>query len=74
MIGRRPYAIAAAAISLALEANDNKVDSKKIADTLNVAETTVKVRYRELRKILVQLAAELPWGKDLKEKDVPKRI
>lgn len=70
--GRRPTAIAAAALMLAVKLKSQKKKSvKEVADSLNVAVHTVRRRYKELTDLLVDLGKKhLPWGQNITKRNL----
>ena len=70
--GRRPTAIAAAALMLSLRLKSKtKRSFKEVAESLNVAEHTVRRRYREMRDLLVELGTKhLPWGGNVNKRNL----
>ncbi|XP_050226047.1 plant-specific TFIIB-related protein PTF2 [Mercurialis annua] len=71
--GRQPSPIVAAVLVLVAELNGvEDVGIEDVARDLHAAVATCKLRYKELLEKLVEIAQELPWGKDITVKNVLK--
>jgi transcription initiation factor TFIIIB Brf1 subunit/transcription initiation factor TFIIB len=68
--GRRPSAVAAAAIGLAMESYNLKPNLKVLGESLHIAEPTIRLRAKELKEAMVQFGKSLPWGADITIKNV----
>eukprot|EP01105_Mastigella_eilhardi_P017104 TRINITY_DN3930_c0_g1_i1.p1 TRINITY_DN3930_c0_g1~~TRINITY_DN3930_c0_g1_i1.p1 ORF type:complete len:632 (+),score=175.81 TRINITY_DN3930_c0_g1_i1:80-1975(+) len=65
--GRKPAVITGAAIVIALEANSLPFSEtvKEVSDVLHISTQTTRLRYREMKAQLLNLAKTMPWGNDV---------
>ncbi|KAM7525035.1 hypothetical protein LguiA_014937 [Lonicera macranthoides] len=70
--GRTPLPVVVAVLVFVAQLNlvDVKIDD--LARELHMSVSTCKLRYKELLERLVEVAQALPWGKDVKVKNVMK--
>jgi len=74
--GRKPAAIYSAALILAFEVKGEKpqIYIKQCAASLQIGESTIKNRIKELKRLLVKIGKSLPWGSSIKESTIIKHI
>ncbi|KAJ8531537.1 hypothetical protein K7X08_026971 [Anisodus acutangulus] len=70
--GRRPLPVVAAVLVFVAELNGIDVKIEDVANELQVAIVTCKLRYKELLERLVKVAQALPWGEDVTVKNIMK--
>ncbi|KAH9604716.1 hypothetical protein KSS87_004210 [Heliosperma pusillum] len=68
--GRRPGPVAVAVLFFVAELNGFKMRIEEVAKEVNVGIATCKLRYKELREALVEVAKGLPWGNDINVKHI----
>ncbi|XP_074267917.1 plant-specific TFIIB-related protein PTF2-like [Silene latifolia] len=68
--GRRPGPVVVAVLFFVAELNGFKVRIEEVAKEVNVGIATCKLRYKELREALVEVAKGLPWGNDINLKNI----
>jgi len=74
--GRKPAAIYSAALILAFEVKGEKPQPyiKRCATSLQIGESTIKNRIKELKRLLVKIGKGLPWGSTIKESTIIKHV
>ncbi|XP_075104898.1 plant-specific TFIIB-related protein PTF2-like [Nicotiana tabacum] len=70
--GRRPLPVVAAVLVFAAQLNQVDLTIEDVAEELQVAVVTCKLRYKELLERLVKVARGLPWGEDVTVKNIMK--
>lgn len=70
--GRRPMPVVAAVLVFVAELNQVDVKIEDLAMELHIATATCRRRYKELLERLVEVARNLPWGKDVTVKNILK--
>ncbi|CAN4116506.1 unnamed protein product [Withania somnifera] len=70
--GRRPLPVVAAVFVFVAELNGIDVTMEDVANELQVAVVTCRMRYKELLDRLVKVARGLPWGEDVTVKNIMK--
>ncbi|XP_006367778.1 transcription factor IIIB 60 kDa subunit [Solanum tuberosum] len=70
--GRRPLPVVAAVLVFVAQLNQVDVVIEDVANELQVAVVTCRLRYKELLERLVKVARGLPWGEDVTVKNIMK--
>ncbi|XP_059275161.1 plant-specific TFIIB-related protein PTF2-like [Lycium ferocissimum] len=71
--GRRPLPVVVAVLVFVAQLNQiDDVTIEDVANELQVAAVTCKLRYKELLERLVKVARALPWGEDVTVKNIMK--
>lgn len=74
-LGRKPIAIVASALILALQGNELQVEYNYILKELAVKDSTVKKRLAELKKSLIKIGKELlPWGSEISSRNFSNQL
>ncbi|KAM3302706.1 plant-specific TFIIB-related protein PTF2 [Capsicum chacoense] len=72
--GRRPLPVVAAVLVFVSQLNQIEVKIEDVANELQVAVVTCRLRYKELLERLVKVARGLPWGQDVTVKNIMKHV
>ncbi|CAN4102524.1 unnamed protein product [Withania somnifera] len=70
--GRRPLPVVGAVLVFVGQLNGIYVTIEDVANELQVAAVTCRLRYKELLERLVKVARALPWGEDVTVKNIMK--
>ncbi|KAL2635406.1 hypothetical protein R1flu_006885 [Riccia fluitans] len=72
--GRRPLPVVAAVLQLVLESNSIAVPITDVAAELHAGIWATRLRYKECKNSLVNVAQNLPWGTDVTPKTVLRHL
>ncbi|EFC37123.1 predicted protein [Naegleria gruberi] len=72
--GRRPIALVAAALLLALQSCSIDMKLSEVARSTHVGEATIRERFNELKQLLMNLSKQLPWAHEITLKTLPRHL
>ncbi|KAL3692437.1 hypothetical protein R1sor_006088 [Riccia sorocarpa] len=72
--GRRPLPVVAAVLQLVLESNSISVPITDVAAELHAGIWATRLRFKECKNSLVNVAQNLPWGSDVTPKTVLRHL
>lgn len=72
--GRKPISIVAAAVKIVVTCEDINLNINEMAKALGVGSLSIRDRHRELQNLLLKLASNLPWAKEITKKTLPQYL